>query len=486
MGNCEIQEAPGSLVVTWRRGCGIGDVFLLIWLIGWTCGLIAVSSSDWSASSLLALVPMGLAEVLVLGLYLQSVVGWDRLTFEPDKITFQRSAVVTFHKRTIATANVNSIGLRPPDPTAEPYRTARLIIAASGNREIHFGKGLGLEELRRLLLYLQQRLDEQQTVFASRINPNVSASINNAICEANDADKPESLPVRILGWLTVPFFILGGYVFVIGGVAGIATGHPLAILFGLLFTGIGLVLSVGLTWSTIRVFRDWLHQRKARTSPAPTNPQRVHPRQLTQIDHRLPLNHSRQENMETLSSKLQAANVRLAPPIALEEVRAFESNADIKLPQDYVTFITTIGNGGVGPYCRLMPLARWSWCHWIDDPQNNHSLTSPCIVTPDATALGENWLSEVGVPQWEERFDAGEWDPMFGTIAVAEIGCGLYYSLIINGPHTGRVFRYGDRVENPPKFVEQMTFAQWLEHEVDTMVEGETHEFLATKRNVRR
>ncbi|MCA9182005.1 MAG: hypothetical protein KDA51_11150, partial [Planctomycetales bacterium] len=279
MGNCEIQEAPGSLVVTWRRGSGIGDVFLLIWLIGWTCGLIAVASKDWSASPLLALVPMGLAEVLVLGLYLQSVVGWDRLTFEPDKITFERWAVVTFHKRTIATANVNSIGLRPPDPTAEPYRTARLIIAASGNREIHFGKGLGLEELRRLLLYLQQRLDEQQTVFASRINPNVSASINNAICEANDADKPESLPVRILGWLTVPFFILGGYVFVIGGVAGIATGHPLAILFGLLFTGIGLVLSVGLTWSTIRVFRDWLHQRKAGTSPAPTNPQRIQPRQ---------------------------------------------------------------------------------------------------------------------------------------------------------------------------------------------------------------
>jgi hypothetical protein len=59
---------------------------------------------------------------------------------------------------------------------------------------------------------------------------------------------------------------------------------------------------------------------------------------------------------------------------------------------------------------------------------------------------------------------------MAGTIAVAEIGCGLFYSLVVNGPFTGRVFSYGDHIANPPRFVAQNTFIEWIAACVDSVL----------------
>lgn len=166
--------------------------------------------------------------------------------------------------------------------------------------------------------------------------------------------------------------------------------------------------------------------------------------------------------IEQLKVRVEQSDIRMRPPTTIAKVRDFESQAGIVLPRDYVDFILRIGNGAFVPN-QLVPLERWFECYWIDAPKLDVALSQGCIVTPDAEQHGEQWIDAQNVARWEERFDDNEWDPMFGSIAISPIGCGLYYSMVVDGPYKGRVFTYGDRMENPPRFVTQESFLDWVQ-----------------------
>jgi hypothetical protein len=100
------------------------------------------------------------------------------------------------------------------------------------------------------------------------------------------------------------------------------------------------------------------------------------------------------------------------------------------------------------------------------------------MVTPQAEEQGQHWLDRLGVLDWEARWDKNEWCPMFGTIAIAEIGCGLFFSLVINGPFRGRVFSWGDYARIPPHFYPYESFAEWFESCLDRILSGQPVHFL--------
>ena len=177
-------------------------------------------------------------------------------------------------------------------------------------------------------------------------------------------------------------------------------------------------------------------------------------------------------NVTTVRNLVERAGIRTRPPTSASAIRQLEKRGQIQLPDDYIKFITQIANGGLSP-CRLVPLEYWFACHWIDDVTPELSLRAPCKISPEIASLQSEWIRAAGGPDWEASFDAGTWDPMFGTIAVCEIGCGLCYSMIANGPYTGRVFSYGDSTDNPPRFVEQLTFGDWITAELDRCARGE-------------
>src|SRR5262245_26546599 len=62
------------------------------------------------------------------------------------------------------------------------------------------------------------------------------------------------------------------------------------------------------------------------------------------------------ESLERLRSASHVPLLR--PPLSESEVQAFESRYRIRLPADYREFITTVGNGGAGPYRGLYPLGH--------------------------------------------------------------------------------------------------------------------------------
>ena len=195
--------------------------------------------------------------------------------------------------------------------------------------------------------------------------------------------------------------------------------------------------------------------------------------------HRLPTAKSQYATMNSSDdfyAKIQRARLRVKPPIAETEVTKFEVEAGVLIPQDYRSFLINVANGGIEP-CRLVSLSDWCASYWIDGPKPQ-MVAEPCIITPDAYDQGEHWLDAANVPNWRTRWDSNEWDPMFGTIAIAEIGCGLYFSMIMTGAFRGRIFSWGDHALNPPFVYPEQSFAEWFGKCLDATLVGEPVLFL--------
>ncbi|MEZ6191570.1 MAG: hypothetical protein R3C45_09810 [Phycisphaerales bacterium] len=161
MSDCEFQEQPDGLVITRRHGNGCASAFMLVWLIGWTYGLVAIVVNSWSANSWNVLVIMGLIEI-VAGFFLYNLAGKDQLIVRSYEVCYRRSALVTFDSCTIAAADIRSVDLQPLDPEKERDHAVGVLVVKSGDRQIRFGHGLSGEALHKLLTRVRQRLEDER------------------------------------------------------------------------------------------------------------------------------------------------------------------------------------------------------------------------------------------------------------------------------------------------------------------------------------
>src|SRR6185436_16297736 len=65
----------------------------------------------------------------------------------------------------------------------------------------------------------------------------------------------------------------------------------------------------------------------------------------------------------SLRDKAIQTQISLRRPISLDRVVQFENEAHISLPNDYVFFVTMVGNGGV-EQCRLVRIEDWDRGYW--------------------------------------------------------------------------------------------------------------------------
>lgn len=103
-------------------------------------------------------------------------------------------------------------------------------------------------------------------------------------------------------------------------------------------------------------------------------------------------------------------NTKILDVISIEDVRKFESDNNIKLPDDYVWFITNVGNGGT-----------WQ--------NSNYHFWS----------LEEAYFSDEALPDWEtgqENF----------SLDILSKGCSYSFGIILKGEHFGEISSNGDRM----------------------------------------
>lgn len=139
-----------------------------------------------------------------------------------------------------------------------------------------------------------------------------------------------------------------------------------------------------------------------------------------------------------------------SPPLAPSRLAQFEVSHNVRIPDEYATFLTEVGNGGAGPGYGLFPLGM------VDDigdglqPWNEYLVGNVSRPFPHTRA----WnlpaeelepavdLSESKQDEWFEQRDRLYFstEHIDGAIPLAHLGCAIRIYLIVSGPRAGHIW----------------------------------------------
>ncbi|MCG2616756.1 SMI1/KNR4 family protein [Terrimonas sp. NA20] len=172
----------------------------------------------------------------------------------------------------------------------------------------------------------------------------------------------------------------------------------------------------------------------------------------------------------------QKHRYKINPPISSNTIQQFEATHQVKLPDDYITFLTEIGNGGAGPYYGLEPLQNSIYAD-LDYPTQDFLLnpgkpfvhTEPWNLTFEPSVDEDEYEEEYENEQaaFEEKYFNIE--HMNGVVAICNFGCAISLNLVVNGAEYGNIWtddRASDQGIYPSYELgnkEKITFLNWYE-----------------------
>lgn len=168
-------------------------------------------------------------------------------------------------------------------------------------------------------------------------------------------------------------------------------------------------------------------------------------KKIEQIKDKLELLKSLDKNFSLFGS--QRHQYKLNPTLKELTIKQFEDNYKIKLPKEYVLFLTEIGNGGAGPFYGLEPLEN-SLFDDLDYKRSDSLLnpSKPFLHTKPWNLDFKPTISEEeNKEEFEEEYTAFEKvyfdnEQMNGAIAICNYGCGVFLNLIVNGQEYGYIW----------------------------------------------
>jgi len=174
----------------------------------------------------------------------------------------------------------------------------------------------------------------------------------------------------------------------------------------------------------------------------------------------------------------------LNPPVSKEQITGFESKYAIKLPEEYVLFLTELGNGGAGPFYGLEPFENVLYEDL--DYKKEENLLNPSIPFPHTIPWNMDFEPTVDEEENEEEFEKQmeefnnvyySSEQMTGAIALSNYGCGISINLVVNGDEYGYLWT-DDRGNDGgiyPSFElgneKKIKFLDWYELWLDTSLE---------------
>ena len=137
------------------------------------------------------------------------------------------------------------------------------------------------------------------------------------------------------------------------------------------------------------------------------------------------------------------------PPLKEADVARFEGKHDVRLPEDYRTFLLEVGNGGAGPAYGVFPLGQmddgWKLRRWKEGNGFIGDLSAPFPHTRRWNKLPKMPKVKDSHPDFErllEERDRIYWstDNVNGAIPICNLGCCLRHWLVITGREAGRIW----------------------------------------------
>jgi hypothetical protein len=184
----------------------------------------------------------------------------------------------------------------------------------------------------------------------------------------------------------------------------------------------------------------------------------------------------------------------LNPTLTIEEIKKFETDNKVELPVEYVEYLTTIANGGAGPFYGVQTLEESSINFFDNTEKLNHQYFDLSKAFPHTeswnveAALEELYekieeASESGDTVLEEQLYESKWELIgaaehdYGRLYTTDFGCGVKISLIINGKEKGNMWT-DDRTNDAGLYpttelgnTDRITFLNWYELWLDQSLE---------------
>jgi hypothetical protein len=166
---------------------------------------------------------------------------------------------------------------------------------------------------------------------------------------------------------------------------------------------------------------------------------------------------------------------RLNPTLPQQKIRQFEQIHNVKLPSDYIQFLTELGNGGAGPFYGLEPFENVLFGD-LDYKRPNYLLnpSKPFLLTEPWNLEFKPTVDEDEDEEYEKQrlaFEEVYYDKnqMNGVIAICNYGCAISLNLVVNGEEYGNIWtddRASDAGIRPSYELsnkEKITFLNWYE-----------------------
>ncbi|WP_168204035.1 SMI1/KNR4 family protein [Aliikangiella coralliicola] len=145
-------------------------------------------------------------------------------------------------------------------------------------------------------------------------------------------------------------------------------------------------------------------------------------------------------------------------PLSETEFKAIEAKYGCIFPDEYREFITTVGNGGAGPFYGVFPIEmeddNHDMCSWTDGTlvgnlskpfpySSNWNLPDSfwenepdcdnCESDEEEDALWETWEEQLNEKYWAENV-------MSGAIPICHAGCARRIWMVVSGPMKGTIW----------------------------------------------
>ncbi|WP_311748503.1 SMI1/KNR4 family protein [Proteus columbae] len=165
---------------------------------------------------------------------------------------------------------------------------------------------------------------------------------------------------------------------------------------------------------------------------------------------------------------------QLSSPLSIEKVNQLQAKAGCEFPEDYIAFVTQIGNGGTGSYGGAGP---YYGLYAFDDAIDRNGVQNcalPCLLKPKMNI--DEWKALCHVPEdcSDEDFDIIYDRVHQGTLYLGTCGCEYDLLLVVNGKYKGHILYTSDWVnsDTPYIFSYETSFTQWYERWLDEVILG--------------
>lgn len=148
----------------------------------------------------------------------------------------------------------------------------------------------------------------------------------------------------------------------------------------------------------------------------------------------------------------------LNPPAEYSLIKAFEDKFQVSLPDEYVGYLTQMGNGGAGPHRGVEPLRldiRDDWAAGYSNPFKLHQQLKP--------QYPENPPEPIAKDEWAEMLNGLHYIGEFGYT----ITC-----LVVRGEKRGRIVYVDEERRCAPNLAKEHSFLEWYETWISGVNDG--------------